>query len=201
MIWNSIACAWPIPGTPEEPIEHLWIRIKHLRAIADAGGEPFSDSTIMRLTLSALEKAGVYSHSIQTWRDRAELDRTLVNFCPHFMHADKEQLRLATATTAGYHGAHAAIQTSGPPPLPGIAAAAHAVPSGYTYNNVQLGYCWNHGLTKNPDHTSATCNHPSSSHQITATLDRRMGGSIRIFSDGTCPTRPPHVSPPPTPLA
>ena len=31
------------------------------------------------------------------------------------MHADKERLRLATATTAGYHGAHAAIQISGPP--------------------------------------------------------------------------------------
>ena len=77
MIWNSIACAWPIPGTPEEPIEHLWIRIKHLRAIADAGGEPLSDSTVMHLTLSALEQAGVYSHSsIQTWRDRAEMDRT-----------------------------------------------------------------------------------------------------------------------------
>jgi hypothetical protein len=108
-----LADAW----TPEEPIEHLWIHIKHLCAIADAGGEPFSDSSIMRLTLSALEQAGVYSHSIQTWRDRAELDRTWVNFCPHFMHADKERLRLATATTAGYHGAHPAIQTSGPPPF------------------------------------------------------------------------------------
>ena len=192
-----LADAW----TPEEPIEHLWIRIKHLCAIANAGGKPFSDSTVMRLTLSALEQAGVYSHSIQTWRDRAELDRTWVNFCPHFMHADKERLRLATATTAGYHGAHAAIQTSGPPPLPAIAAAARAVPSGYTYNNVQLGYCWTHGLTKNPDHTSATCNHPASGHQLNATLDRRLGGSVRLFSDGPRPTRPPRVSPPPSPLA
>ena len=65
----------------QEPIEHLWIRIKHLRAIADAGGEPFSDSTIMRLNLSALEQAGVYSHNIQTWRDHAEMDHTWVNFC------------------------------------------------------------------------------------------------------------------------
>ena len=91
-------------------------------------------------------------------------------------------MRFATATTAGYHGAHVAIQTSGPPPFPGIAAAARAVPSGYIYNNVQLGYCWTHGLTKHPEHTSATCNHPSSSHQITATLDRHMGGSKTTYA-------------------
>ena len=176
-----LADAW----TPDEPFENLWVRIKHLCAIADAGGEPLSDSTVMWLTLSALEQAGVYSHNIQTWRDSAKMDCTWVYFCPHFMHADKERLRLATATTAGYHGAHAAI-TSETPPLPGIAATAHAVLPGYIYNNVQLGYCWTHGLTKHPEHTSATCNHPSSGPQITATLDRRsMGGSVRIFNDGT----------------
>ena len=150
----------------------------------------------MHLTLSTLEQAGVYSHSIQSWRDRAEMDCTWINFCPHFIHTDKERLRLATT---GYHAAHAAIQTSGTPPPPGIAAAACAVPSGYSYNNVQLGYCWTpHGLTKNPEHTSTTCNHPASGHQITATLDRRMGGSIRIFSDGTRPARPSRVSPQPS---
>jgi hypothetical protein len=124
---------------PDEPIENLWVRIKHICTFADAGGEPLSDSTVMRLTLFALDQAGVHSHSsIQTWRDRAEMDRTWGNFWPHFMHAaEKERLRLATATTASYHGAHAAIRTSGPSPLPGITAAARAVPPGYIYNNVQ----------------------------------------------------------------
>ena len=131
-----LADAW----TPEELLEQLWVPIKHLLAIADAGGELLSDNTVMWLTLSAIEQAGVYSHSIQTWRDCAEMDHTWIYFCPHFMHANKERLRLATAATAAtasYHGAHAAIPTSGTPPLPGITAAACAVPSGYSYNNVQ----------------------------------------------------------------
>jgi len=33
-----------------EPLENLWICIKHLRAVAIAGGEPLSDSTVMQLT-------------------------------------------------------------------------------------------------------------------------------------------------------
>ena len=101
----------------------------------------------------------------------------------------------------GFAAATRAVTTSDTTPLPGIAAAARAVPTGYVYNNVQLGYCWTHaGLTKHPDHTSATCNHPSSGHQLNATLDRRMGGSVRIFGDGTHTNCTPRVPPlPPLP--
>jgi hypothetical protein len=49
------------PWNPDEAIENLWVRIKHIKAVATAGGEAISDGTIMRLTLSALEQAGVYT--------------------------------------------------------------------------------------------------------------------------------------------
>jgi len=153
-----------------------------------------------------LEQANVYAHSLRTWHDRASNDHTWANFCSHFIHRDKEHLPMLTATTAGYHGAHAAIQTSGhtpsqaftnsgTAPMPSITSAAQAVPTGYVYNNLQLGYCWTQGLTKHPDHTSATCYHPSSGHQLNATLDRCMGGWICIFGDGTRTNRTPHVPP------
>jgi hypothetical protein len=68
-----------------------------------------TDGTIMRLTLTALEKAGVYDHPIKTWRDKPEGERIWTNFGPHFEHGEKERIRLLTAANAGFHGAKMAI--------------------------------------------------------------------------------------------
>jgi hypothetical protein len=40
---DKLAQAW----TPDEPIENLWLRIKHIRAVASAGTEPLTDSTVL----------------------------------------------------------------------------------------------------------------------------------------------------------
>ena len=40
-------------------------------------------------------------------------------------------------------------------------------------------YCWTHGRTYDPNHTSATCLYPTDGHQPTATLTNRMNGSGR----------------------
>jgi hypothetical protein len=77
------------PWNPDEPIEQLWLRIKHIRAVATAGGEPLTDGTVMRLTLNALEKEGVYNHPIKTWRDKPEAERIWATFCPHFEHGER----------------------------------------------------------------------------------------------------------------
>ena len=98
--------------TPDVTLENLWVHIKHhcLRAIATAGGEPLSDSTVMHFILLALELAGVYTRCICTWHDWGDSDCNWTNFRPHFVHGDnKECLCLLVATTAGYHGAHATI--------------------------------------------------------------------------------------------
>ena len=179
---------------PEEPLENLWIKVKHLRAVALAGGKPFLDSTVVRLLLSALEKTGVYTHSIRTWRDKPEGERNWCAFQTHFIHGEKERLRLLTAGTTGYHSAHAALANV----LPSFAAAASvittpapvtpapSIANQFRSNNINLFYCWSHGLNRNPAHTSATCTHPADGHQVTATLDKRMGGSGRItFGDRT----------------
>ena len=41
-------------------------------------------------------------------------------------------------------------------------------------------YCWTHGLSMNPNHTSATCNCQAPGHQTAATLQNMMGGNNTI---------------------
>ena len=41
-------------------------------------------------------------------------------------------------------------------------------------------YCCSHGVTRNMDHNSGTCDNQKTGHQIDATIDNRMGRSDRI---------------------
>ena len=41
-------------------------------------------------------------------------------------------------------------------------------------------YFWSHGVTRNMDHNSGTCDNQHTGHQSDATLDNCMGGSDRI---------------------
>ena len=173
----SLAVAW----TPEEPMAKLWTKVKHHREVAIAGNEPLTEGTVLRLTLTALELMGVYTHAIQMWRDKPTNDQTWINFQAHFTHGDKERLRLLTANTAGYHGAHAATT---PSLLTNPTTTRHT--PNFQSENVNLYYCWSHGLGLNAAHTSATCSHPTDGHQKTATLMKHMGGNSRImFGDRT----------------
>ena len=54
----------------------------------------------------------------------------------------------------------------------------HAV----TDTGVQMFYCWSHGLGRNPQHTSKSCNNPSDGHKKEATLANMMGGSTTIVT-------------------
>ena len=38
-------------------------------------------------------------------------------------------------------------------------------------------YCWTHGATNNPSHTSQTCRNPAPGHQATASINNTMGGN------------------------
>jgi hypothetical protein len=46
-----------------------------------------------------------------------------------------------------------------------------------TYNRNSEHYCWSHGRTRNPKHTSPTCNHKKEGHKDDATLHDKKGGS------------------------
>jgi hypothetical protein len=109
----------------------------------------------MRLTLTALEKAGVYDHPIKTWRDKPEGERIWTNFGPHFKHGEKERIHLLTAANAGFHGANMAItlEPTTTTPTTHLTAAA-TTQTTFQYNTCPLYYCWTHGLNRNPKHTN-----------------------------------------------
>ena len=52
-------------------------------------------------------------------------------------------------------------------------------------NNNCNAYCWTHGKTRNPLHTSKTCRNRAEGHKEEATLDNKMGGSERFCSPTT----------------
>jgi hypothetical protein len=180
------------PWNPDEPIEQLWLRNKHIRAVATAGGDPLTDGTVMRLTLNALEKAGVYDHPIKTWRDKPEAERIWTTFGSHFEHGEKERIRLLTAANAGFHGANMAITPETTTKTPNThQAAAATTQTNFQYNTCSLYYCWTHGLNRNPKHNGLTCTRRDDGHKEDVTLDNRMGGSARItFGDRNTGTDP-----------
>jgi hypothetical protein len=85
-----------------------------------------------------------------------------------------------------------ATSTTGEPGSPPEPTAFHttqdtnSVFSGITQatpgTSTAISYCWTHGHSSNPAHTSKTCNRRSPSHQELATATNTMGGSERDYT-------------------
>eukprot|EP00957_Ditylum_brightwellii_P179521 13676105-Ditylum_brightwellii.AAC.1 len=43
---------------------------------------------------------------------------------------------------------------------------------------LNIHYCWSHGVTRGPNHTSLNCQHPKEGHKRDATLLNQQGGSL-----------------------
>jgi hypothetical protein len=174
---NLLKEAW----NPDDDFANLWTHIKTIRKIALDGGDAILDTTTVELTLVALRQAGVYSHAIQTWDDKADNEQTYANFRMHFAQQEKIRLRNVTAKASRYHIA----PTPGLVPTPAATTAATNAAKqnnkpAYISNAVTLFYCWTHGLSKNPAHTSRTCESKATGHCNTATLENRKGGINKI---------------------
>jgi len=152
------------PWDPKDDIENLWCHIKDAQDFASENqGDPISDATAIEATLNAFEKAAVYHDQVVAWRNQDTTAATLDTFQEHFIIADTEYNRQATAQTAGFHGAHAAATTS-PPIDDDDVKYCHMV-----------YYCSSHGFSKNPKHTSKKCNNKQPGHD-----DDDTGADIRI---------------------
>ncbi len=97
------------------------------------------------------------------------------------------RIKKLTAKTAGYGNANNVshlIPPNEPDPTPGIAAATltpgKAGETQYVCHETKVFYCSTHGLTINEGHTSLTCQKPGTTHNKTATLLNRKGGSDAI---------------------
>jgi hypothetical protein len=189
------------PWNPNDPMEKLWKRILTIQQVATNAGDPISPAATMALTLQALKKAGVYSHAITTWKDKPTVDQTWANFQTHFSRQDKIRRDDLTAEAAGFHGANNASAAPSPASADGPVAAIQSQlaelqaafragtqppiqpptkktdPASCCAADVELWWCWSHGLSKQAGHDSAHCRNKKPDHQNKATLTNRMGGS------------------------
>ena len=183
---------------PDDPIETVWTRIQLCTQYAVIAGEPLPVNVILRLSLTVFEETGTFSDAVKEWRKKALPDRsTIAQFQEHFTYHNDERIHILTAAGGGFHGANLAIvptptdiQATIEQAVATAVAAAYAATSPPTTptpapapapnvlsNNVQLYYCWSHGLGRNRNHTSATCNRKRDGHKDEATINNMMGGS------------------------
>jgi hypothetical protein len=139
----------------------------------------------MELTLEALRQSGVYGHALQTQDDKPEDGQTYANFKLHFTLQEKNRLRNITAKTARFN---ATVETKTNahviPPTDANGASANAnqastTPS-YICNEIELFYCWAHGLSKNAAHTSKHCENKATGHINDTTINNCKGGVNQI---------------------
>ena len=184
---NTLSEAWNV----DDPIEDLWSRIGEAQRISnEAGiGEAINDATVIRLTLAVFERTGVIDTVVEKWRDKGPR-MTFSNFKLHFEAGLKERERKITAQTAGYHGANAITR-----PVEERAAAAMTQdpPGTIRVDNINMYYCWTHGLGMTRTHTSLLCNRKGENHQDTATANNMMGGNNRIMGPRSGATRGAHA--------
>ena len=142
----------------------------------------------MLLTLEALTASGVMGPYVNEWRRRDPDDQTWPNFVAHFTRANKVRIDELTTITAGFHSANLlGVPPPGPPQPPPTGPPAGTIPATTAVaESITLHYCWSHGLSRNAQHTSATCATPKPGHQNTATLLNPMNGS-NIFRVGAAP--------------
>ena len=147
-----------------EQIESLFSRQERSQQIAETD-DPISNRTLIRITKQILQATGQFSDAIRAWDGRMPAHQTWNHFKQFFQDAFTAFLEgpAFNARQAGYHAnpqANGAAQNTNDPPFG--------------------AYCWSHGFSFDPDHTSANCRTPAPGHQTTATLCNMMGGCARL---------------------
>lgn len=183
---EALCAAW----TPDDNIEALWLRIDTCQRLAHTGGEPIPDTTAMRLILTVLEKTGVFTYAIDTWRVKHPTMQSMAEFRTHFRTENEERVRKLTANTAGYHTANVATTAPAPnpsyahaattPTRPGPTTGTHTPTVFVDGHDCRMYYCWTHGLGFSKNHTSTTCNTRAPGHIETATIRNPQGGSDKL---------------------
>jgi hypothetical protein len=165
------------PWNSDQPIRMLWERIRECQRIGTAGGEPISDRMAMFTALKLLDGTGVFSTHTHGWRQTYPLQSawTIDTFKEFFNHADKERKKMMTTKDAGYHGANATTKAATTTTTATSAPTSNTTNTRNDNNFVdpssgrKIYYCWSHGGSLNPDHTSAKCLYPKEGHQKEAT--------------------------------
>lgn len=170
---NELGSAWDATGS----IAEIWARVKKCRAFATAGGEPIPDGTVIHKLLKVLADTGLYGLTCIRWREMNPNNWTWDNFREDFDAADRNREYQPTATSKGFTTQNAAnaATTNGKNSKPSETPTGTNMEGGTVWY-----YCWSHGLSRNPKHTSHTCQAPKEHHNVNATFEKPEGGSQKV---------------------
>ena len=172
------------------PLSGLWARQDQLRDFS-LGHDDITMETMTRSTFTILENLGVYPETCRDWRLLPRAQQTWATLKRIFKSAD-EIYRIQV--NAG-HFANLATRT--PTPRGGAQTTltrpnvyANGLPRGVVVPPDENGraprqpdwipYCFTHGVTWDPTHTSNTCANPCANHVRYATIDNMIGGNNTI---------------------
>lgn len=186
------------PWNSEQPIRMLWDRIKECQRVGTAGGEPISDKMAMYAALKLLDGTGLYATYTTGWRQAHPVQTTwtMITFQEFFNHADKDRKKHLTTKDAGFHGANATTKTYKAAVTNETTGTTTEAPATRTTTNFvdptsgrKIYYCWSHGGSTNPKHTSETCTRQKDNHKKEATWFDMMGGCCEMnFGKNKKPT-------------
>ena len=173
------------PHDLADPVRLTLMNKKKCQAFAVGTLDAISDGNLIQAVLSAFKDTGDkhFVKAVRDYGERNQAAKTWDNLKSDLVNAEKLRKNdPETSKEAGY--ANAATTTMGETTNE-TAAAATADTNKTKPGTVKIGkrfygYCFTHGLTSNPNHTSATCKYPCDTHKKEATLDNMMGGLPKI---------------------
>ena len=191
---NDVKLALPFNPT-KEAMESLFNRGRDCQ-LAVAAINPMSELTKIIAICKALQDSGYYIQAVHDWDDKAANLRTYPLMTTHFLAAERTRIRKTTTAQAGFHAANRMAGAPGAQGAPETKPPALAAALDLTDAIPGFGYCWSHGLTNNPNHTSLQYNNPAHNHNHAATLlANMMGGNQTIrrrINETAVYQRPPH---------
>ena len=190
--------AMKAPWSTESPIQTVFTQLKDAIAFSSAGQDPISTATAIRAGYTIIYNTGLFETACREWRNTPLASQTLHSFRLHFTSADRDRRQTATTESSGYHSSNHAADTSLNTAI--SAAVALALKNQKRSNDRTntnrnnrpartpasappdtLSWCWTHGTTNNPDHTSSNCRKQASGHQSTSTISNKMGGNTERY--------------------
>ena len=147
------------PWEPVESMEKIWQQATYAQGVATQGGDPITEATLVRIYRDKFKNTGVFPLDLREWDAKPVADRTWANLKTHFTEANKR--RVKDTTEGDMQRAFAAIGRPGTPSTVGSTQPRIDTPSSALTDETPgtKYYCWTHGLSDNPDHTSRTCTH------------------------------------------
>ena len=164
---EKIRRAWD----PKDPIQEVFTNGTTCRQFAKDGKEEISDSAYIRDLLTVFRKSGVLAKAVTDFEEKPIAEQTLEACIAFFKNRDRVRRDDAKATKEALE-ANQATQVAN--------EAKQDTSKTKVGDNINgWCYCWTHGL--NHSHNSKICTNPKEGHQKDATLNKRKGGSTKIW--------------------